>query len=161
MKASLSARILVALALVALVAIPNVRRARRFIGRRMAKAPSDSSLVLVTGYCDCEKCCGWQRGWFGLGDPVYSYGPMKGKPKKVGISAIGRRTHWGTVAADLKKYKFGTRLRIPGYGLGVVEDVGGAIKGRHIDVWFPSHEEAAKWGAKWLKVVEVKDRGQK
>jgi hypothetical protein len=30
----------------------------------------DPSLVLVTGYCNCGKCCGWKRSWFGFGAPV-------------------------------------------------------------------------------------------
>lgn len=108
--------------------------------------------VLVTGYCNCGKCCGWKRNWFGFGVPVYDYGPMKGKRKKVGVTARGTKAKHGTVAADPVVFKFGTRLEIPGYGTGVVEDVGGSIKGRHVDVWFPSHDAARKWGARKLAV---------
>ena len=117
--------------------------------------PIDPTLVLVTGYCNCEKCCGWKKSWFGFGGPVYDYGPMKGKPKKVGVTASGTTAHHGTIAADTKVFKMGTRLNVPGYGVGTVEDVGGAIKRRHIDIWFPSHLDAIKWGRKWLKVTEV------
>ena len=111
--------------------------------------------VLVTGYCSCGECCGWRRSWLGLGPPVYTYGPMKGRRKKVGVTARGTVAKHGTVAADPKVFPFGTRLKIPGYGTGVVEDVGGAINGRHIDVWFPSHEEARLWGRRSLKVVPL------
>jgi 3D (Asp-Asp-Asp) domain-containing protein len=121
----------------------------------VSSVPRDPSLVLVTGYCNCEKCCGWKKSWFGFGKPVYDYGPNKGRPKKVGVTASGIVASAGTVAADPKVFKFGTRLSIPGYGIGRVEDVGGAIKGRHIDLWFPSHKEALKWGRRWLKVVPV------
>ena len=38
---------------------------------------------------------------------------------------------------------------------GVVEDVGGAIKGSHIDVWFPRHKTALGWGRRNLKVVPL------
>jgi len=113
------------------------------------------SSVLVTGYCNCGQCCGWKLNWFGLGQPVYDYGPMKGKPKKIGITAIGKRAKKGTIAADPRIFKFGTRLFVPGYGIGTVEDVGGSIKGHHIDVWFPSHDEAREWGARWLQVSPV------
>lgn len=116
---------------------------------------ADPSLILVTGYCDCEKCCSWKRSWFGFGRPVYAYGRMKGKPKKPGITATGTRTHHGTIAADPKVFAFGTRLEVPGYGTGMVEDIGGAIKGRHIDIWFSTHEEARRWGRRWLKVREI------
>ncbi len=37
--------------------------------------------------------------------------------------------HDGTIAADTDHYPFGTRMYIPGYGWGKVEDRGGAIKG--------------------------------
>lgn len=125
--------------------------------RRVAEeAPKDPSLVLVTGYCNCGACCGWRRNWLGFGEPVYDYGPMKGKPKKVGITATGMRARTGTVAADPKVFPFGTHLHVPGYGPGTVEDVGGSVKGRHIDVWFPTHAEARRWGSRWLKVRRVK-----
>ena len=142
------------------VAVLALLLARRMIHRsprlRSPKAPADPTLVLVTGYCNCGKCCGWKRNWFGFGEPVFDYGPMKGKPKKIGITATGTRAKKGTIAADPKVYPFGTHLRVPGYGVGTVEDVGGSIKGRHIDVWFPSHAEARRWGARWLKVETVR-----
>ena len=110
----------------------------------------DESPVLVTGYCNCEQCCGWELNEFG--EPVYTYGPMKGTPKVVGRTASGTTAKMGTVAADPRVFPFGTRLEIPGYGTGVVEDVGGSIKGRHIDVWFQTHEEAVRWGRRELPV---------
>ncbi|PLX93019.1 MAG: hypothetical protein C0621_08680 [Desulfuromonas sp.] len=59
----------------------------------------------------------------------------------------------GTLAADTKYYPFGTRIHIPGYGYGVVEDRGSAIKGiKRIDAYFGSHEEALEWGRQQLKV---------
>ena len=122
------------------------------------KKPAGPSapLILVTGYCNCQKCCGWELSWFGFGRPVYAYGSMKGQPKQVGRTARGTLARRGTVAADPKILPFGTRLAIPGYGTGVVEDVGGAIKGRHVDVWFPTHEEARLWGRRELTVEAIK-----
>lgn len=117
-----------------------------FFRWRQSKNPE---LILVTGYCNCGKCCGWE------GSPekaVYNYGKLKGKPKKIGVTASGTIAHKGTVAADPSVFPFGTRLEIPGYGTGTVEDIGGAIKGRHIDIWFTTHEEARRWGAQWLKL---------
>jgi 3D (Asp-Asp-Asp) domain-containing protein len=104
----------------------------------------------VTGYCKCGKCCGWERNW--KFQPVIAYGPQKGLPKAVGITASGTRVHWGTIAADTNFYPFGTIMHIPGYGWGRVEDIGGAIKGSHIDLYFPSHKKALTWGRKWQEV---------
>ncbi len=61
--------------------------------------------------------------------------------------------HNGTVAADTRYYPFGTRLYVPGYGHGVVEDRGGAIKGpRRIDLYFNDHDDALKWGRRTVEV---------
>lgn len=124
-------------------------------------APSDRAavtqattqmVVRVTGYCNCGTCCGWRRSWFGFGPPVFAQGPLKGRRKQVGVTARGTRARTGTVAADPKVLPFGTRLRIPGYGEGVVEDTGGTVTGRHVDVWFPTHEAARRWGSRRLPV---------
>lgn len=108
--------------------------------------------MTVTGYCDCGDCCGWERSWLRLGTPVYSYGPNKGKRKEVGITASGTETRHGTAAVDRRLFPFGTIFKIPGYGYARAEDIGGAIKGNHIDLWFPSHDAALRWGRKTLTV---------
>lgn len=65
----------------------------------------------------------------------------------------------GTVAADTSYYPFGTRMKIPGYGEGVVEDRGGAIKGPdRLDVYFDSHRRARRWGRQRLD-VEIRRQG--
>ena len=100
----------------------------------------------VTGYCDCSFCCGWKRSWWRLGQPVIASGPNKGKPKQVGITASGTRARRGTLAADTRLFPMGTVMYIPGYGWGRVEDRGGAIQGRKLDLYFDSHREALEWG---------------
>jgi len=106
----------------------------------------------VTAYCNCQQCCGWEYSRFCFGRPVYSYGPNKGKPKTVGLTASNVKAKRGTVAAD-PSIPFGTILHIPGYGYGRVEDRGGAIKGNKLDLWFPSHQKALEWGRKNLTVT--------
>lgn len=104
----------------------------------------------TTGYCPCQQCCGWKRNWYGK--PVYAYGPRKGQRKQVGITANGRPAKHGTIAADTSVFPFGTVMYVPGYGYGVVEDRGGAIKGRHIDLYFTHHDTAMEWGRQWKEV---------
>lgn len=106
--------------------------------------------ILCTGYCPCGKCCNWKRTWYGK--KVVASGPNKGKPKKVGQTARGTQAKVGTIAADTSIYPFGTRMFVPGYGYGVVEDRGSAIKGHHIDLFFPKHTTAAKWGRQSKRV---------
>ena len=59
----------------------------------------------------------------------------------------------GTIAADTRHYPFGTRMYVPGYGWGRVEDRGGAIKGPdRIDLFFDSHQDALYWGRRKVPV---------
>jgi len=59
----------------------------------------------------------------------------------------------GTVAADTQYYPIGTRMKIPGYGWGVVEDRGSAIQGPdRIDLFMGSHRKALDWGKKRVSV---------
>lgn len=113
----------------------------------------------TTGYCKCGKCCGWKRNW--KFQPVVAYGPTKGDPKTVGITAAGTLADWGTIAADTRYYPFGTIMFIPDYGWGRVEDIGGDIKGMHIDLFFPSHRQALKWGREWKQVKVWKTQNSK
>jgi hypothetical protein len=66
--------------------------------------------------------------------------------------------HPGTIAADTGYYPFGTVMCIPGYGKGIVEDRGSAIKGpNRADIFFRSHRKAQKWGRRKLNAkIKVK-----
>ncbi|KAJ7529968.1 hypothetical protein O6H91_15G072800 [Diphasiastrum complanatum] len=63
---------------------------------------------------------------------------------------------YGSIAADTDYYPFGTRMFVPGYGWGEVEDRGGSIKGpARIDLYHRSHKEALRWGRRKLQVLVV------
>jgi 3D (Asp-Asp-Asp) domain-containing protein len=60
------------------------------------------------------------------------------------------------VAADPTVLPYGTMLTVPGYAddsVVPVLDCGGAIKGTRLDVLFPTHEAALKWGVRRIPVV--------
>ena len=63
-----------------------------------------------------------------------------------GKTALGVPVRKGVVAVDPKLIPLGTKLHVPGYGPGLAADVGTAIKGRIIDLWFPTTAKAAKLG---------------
>jgi 3D (Asp-Asp-Asp) domain-containing protein len=46
---------------------------------------------------------------------------------------------------------FGTLVTVPGYGTVRCEDRGGAIRGRRLDVLFPTHAEARAWGVRYCE----------
>jgi 3D (Asp-Asp-Asp) domain-containing protein len=72
-----------------------------------------------------------------------------------GITAHQTVAGPGTIAAP-STYPWGTQMYVPGYGLGTVLDRGGAIKGSHIDIWFPTTQQANNWGAPHLQVTVCK-----
>ncbi len=73
----------------------------------------------LTAYCGCRKCSG------GYGNKT----------------ATGRRAKQGrTIAVDKRKIKLGSKVKIKGKTY-VAEDVGGGVKGKHIDVYFKSHKK--------------------
>lgn len=76
-----------------------------------------------------------------------------------GITASGYpvETNGGhLVAADPSLLPLGSLVSVPGYDGGDVVpvlDVGGAIKGDRLDVLFPTHERALRWGVQELEVT--------
>lgn len=108
-------------------------------------------IMTVTAYCPCATCCGWKINRYG--NPVFNYGSKRGYRKKVGYTSKGTRADVGTIAADPRSVPYGTKLFVQGYGFGVVEDTGGALKGNHIDIFFNSHSQAMRWGVKSMKVA--------
>jgi 3D (Asp-Asp-Asp) domain-containing protein/peptidoglycan hydrolase CwlO-like protein len=70
-----------------------------------------------------------------------------------GRTASGRAVGWGAVAVDPSVIPMGSRLSVPGYGLGVAADTGGAIQGARIDLWFPTVAQARGWGTRVVTVT--------
>jgi len=100
----------------------------------------------ATAYCACYSCCGKY--------PSNKY---------YGITKTGTRAKVGTIAVDPRKIPLGTTLYIEGlygaknYGDGKAEDIGGAIKGNIIDLYFDTHQETINWGRQQVMVYILKD----
>jgi 3D (Asp-Asp-Asp) domain-containing protein len=92
----------------------------------------------VMAYCPCEKCCGkWSDG-----RTANNYLLKDGD----------------LIIAAPPEISFGTKLYIPGYGEGRVEDRGGSVKGKRLDVYFDTHQDALDWGVKEVEVYLVIER---
>ncbi|MDI6619806.1 MAG: ubiquitin-like domain-containing protein [Clostridiales bacterium] len=64
---------------------------------------------------------------------------------------------WSTAAVDPNVIPLGSRLWIEGYGYAIAEDVGGAVKGNIIDLFFDSSSsEYTKWRTHYVKVYILK-----
>lgn len=89
----------------------------------------------ITAYCPCEKCCGkWADGYTSSGD---------------------KATEGITIAADWSILPEGTILDIDGVGERIIQDTGGAIKGKRLDLYFEDHQAALNFGFQKLEVWEV------
>lgn len=103
----------------------------------------------TTSYCHCKKCCSYK--WFTF-IPYQKKGWLKFRLKHVGVTSSGAVVRPGSIAADTSIYPYGTIMHVPGYGYGKVEDTGGAVSGRHIDLYRPCHGYARMWGVQRKKV---------
>ena len=89
---------------------------------------------------------------------VESTGKSPGHPQ-YGITYSGvkvKRDLYSTIAADLDVFPLGTILYIPDYGYGVVADIGGAIKGNKIDLYYDTVDEVYNdWGKREIEVYVI------
>lgn len=87
-----------------------------------------------------------------------STGKSPGHPQ-YGITYSGvkvKRDLYSTIAADLNVFPLGTILYIPDYGYGVVADIGGAIKGNKIDLYFDTVDDVYnQWGKREIEVYVI------
>lgn len=127
------------------------------VPRGVRDGKREARRMTVTAYDAGQKSTGWEyRFWDIFFTPVYAYGPSKGKKKEVGVTSSGKKAKKGTLAADITRYPYGTQMYVPGYGWGEVQDTGSAIKGDHIDVFFPDEKDAIAWGRRILDVTIVR-----
>lgn len=103
-----------------------------------ASAVSGNAVYLgtyrTTAYCPCRKC---SEGW----------------GRKTSSGALASSGH--TVAVDPRVIPMGSRLLIDGKEY-VAQDIGGAVKGKHIDIYYDSHGEALRHGSRKAEVYLIK-----
>lgn len=86
----------------------------------------------LTAYCPCKSCSGT---W--------------GTQTSTGATATQGRT----IAVDPKVIPYGTVVVINGQEY-VAEDCGGSVDGKHIDIYFDSHQDALEFGVQYAEVYE-------
>lgn len=99
--------------------------------------PTNESLGIfkVTAYCSCAECCG----------------------KSDGITKSGVKTQEGrTIAVDPDVIPLGSVVEIDGVEY-IAEDIGGAIKGDRIDIYFDNHDRALDYGVQYREVYMVEE----
>jgi 3D (Asp-Asp-Asp) domain-containing protein len=84
----------------------------------------------LTAYCPCRQCSG-------------GYGTR---------TATGTRCKAGrTIAVDRHKIKLGSKVIINNHTY-KAEDVGGGVRGNHIDIYFNNHRQTTRFGVKYRRV---------
>lgn len=86
--------------------------------------------LVATAYCP-NRCCGSSGG----------------------RTATGRKAEYGIAAVDPRVIPLGTTLYVDRYGFAIAADTGRKIKGFRIDLCFPTHREALRFGRKTVKVL--------
>jgi 3D (Asp-Asp-Asp) domain-containing protein len=116
---------------------PMVATPKVITKKQVEKADDKKDLgrFKVTAYCHCVKCCG----------------------KSDGITATGTKVKAGrTIAVDPDVIPLGSKIELDGNTY-IAEDVGGAIKGNKIDLYFNTHNEALKWGVQYKNIKLLED----
>ena len=89
----------------------------------------------ITAYCPCAEC---SAQW---GNMTYT-----------GVTAQAGRT----IAVDPDVIPLGSEVEIDGDTY-IAEDIGGLVKGNHIDIYFDTHDEAIEWGRQFKEVLLIKE----
>jgi 3D (Asp-Asp-Asp) domain-containing protein len=96
--------------------------------------------VRTTGYCPCAICCGvFSDGRTSINRPVATF-------------PFG-------IAVEPKLVPYRTQVDVPGYGLAMVDDTGGAMRQDaargivHFDLRFTTHGQARSWGVRSMYVA--------
>lgn len=98
------------------------------------KKGKNLGIFKLTAYCPCYECNGkWSHG----------------NTTTTSTGVVAKANH--TIAADNRILKANTWVIINNK-LYKVEDVGGAVKGKHIDIYVNKHSETTKFGTRYANV---------
>jgi len=123
-------------------AAPALREHSRAATRASVRAPSQGYVVPAD----------WPRPPLGRFTLTAYSGPQTGQ--RLPITATGVAAQAGrTIAVDPAVIPLGSAVYIDGLGVRIAEDVGGAVKGRRLDVYLPTREAARRFGVQYRRVA--------
>lgn len=67
-------------------------------------------------------------------------------------TATDTKPRWGVVAVDPKYIPLGSEIYIKNMGWFTAEDTGGKVKGKRIDIYYPTRRQAIHFGVKKLSI---------
>ncbi|MFN3650189.1 MAG: 3D domain-containing protein [Armatimonadota bacterium] len=87
----------------------------------------------------------------------YCLGPCRTCETR-GLTATGTRSRRGAAVARRGRPQvapLGSRIHVPGYGWTKVDDVGGGVGSRQVDLRFKTHRLASRWGKRTVRIVAL------
>lgn len=70
---------------------------------------------------------------------------------------LGYPARQGSVAVDPDFIPLGTKLWIPGYGIGIAADIGAAVVGNIVDLCMDTYEESCEWGRQDVDIYVLEE----
>lgn len=80
-----------------------------------------------------------------------------GEGSGTGLTSIGLVPYEGIVAVDPRVIPYYTKMYIPGYGIAMAGDTGGAIIGNTIDLFYHDYHNAIRWGRRHVEIYILAD----
>ncbi len=84
-----------------------------------------------------------------------SHGGKERNDPWYGRTSQGVQLDYGVCAVDPTVIPMWTKMWIPNYGICIAADVGGAIKGAHIDLGFPESAGNPGWGRQTVEIIII------
>lgn len=110
--------------------VPPMKQEKVSTWKDWCEPIDDREVYKITAYCPCEECSG-------------NYG------RQTATGHRARARH--TIAVDPDIIKYGSKVEIDEVTY-TAEDCGGQVRGKHIDIFFDTHDEVEKFGKKYKKV---------
>ena len=114
---------------------PKAKKKKAKKSKKKKSKKIDYGIMKCTAYCDCPEC---SSGY--------------GRHTQSGTTAEAGRT----IAVDPDVIDIGSKVEIDGQ-MYVAEDVGSAVQGDVIDIFFDSHDEVEEWGTRYLETKVVRE----
>ncbi len=127
----------------------GVEISRELVGTRVARQPKEKVIRVGRGMRSLPSRGGYFTGRRTLRMVATGYPAMV---CGTGRTYLGLKAERGIVAVDPRVIPLGARVYVEGYGEALAADIGSAIKGSRIDLCFPTHREADRYGKREVTV---------
>ncbi|HEX4841200.1 MAG TPA: 3D domain-containing protein [bacterium] len=129
--------------------VDGITVSQTLIGERSVRTPLDQLMHMGTWVQTASR--GLFAGYEYLDMVATAYAPhcCRGVGE---ITATGMKAGPGVVAVDPAVIPLGSHVYVEGYGHAIAGDIGGAIKGRRIDLGFATKNAALQYGVQRVRV---------